>query len=230
VLGGKTGNLVKEISLPKIYCPPVLVGTMLYYTARGSKTDPEGYYQLHVLDTEKLELKYKKDLGIKVQVPPLIVEDTIYLADYNSNIRALSITDGKDLWSLSNAEEDVILTTLHNAQDQLFYGTYLGKLYSVTIRQPEETLADVNSLLEAEDFISAAMVYALEGSLKKRRSYMSALSETLTRQCVCTRREIFCKKAADLAFENKRFSKALEYYRMLVISQERQPPCSIWEI
>src|SRR5690606_36619499 len=126
VLDTNTGVRVNEFSLPKIYCQPVLAGTRLYYTARGSKSDPDGYYQLHVVDTEKLDVKYKKDLGIKVQVPPLVVEETIHLADQNYNIRALSATDGKDLRSLTNAEEDVILTTLHQANDQLFYGTYLG--------------------------------------------------------------------------------------------------------
>ena len=179
----------------------------MHYTARGSKTDPEGYYQLHVLDTEKLELKYKKDLGIKVQVPPLIVEDTIYLADYNSNIRALSITDGKDLWSLSNAEEDVILTTLHNAQDQLFYGTYLGKLYSVTIRQPEETLADVNSLLEAEDFISAAMVYALEGEFEKAAQlYVSPIGD-IDKAMRLYEEEIFVRKRLILPLKTSAFPR-----------------------
>jgi len=214
VLGGKTGNLVKEISLPKIYCPPVLVGTMLYYTARGSKTDPDGYYQLHVVDTEKLDLKYKKDLGIKVQVPPLIVEDAIYLADYSSNIRALSVNDGKDLWSLTNAEEDVILTTLHHANDQLFYGTYLGKLYSVTIRQPKESPVDVDALLEIEDFVSAAAVYALAGEFEKAAQlYINPIGDIDKAMSLLEEGKL-CKKAADLAFENQRFSKALDYYRI----------------
>lgn len=213
VLDTKTGAKVNEMSLPKIYCQPVLAGTLLYYTARGSKTDPDGYYQLHVVDTEKLDLKYKKDLGIKVQVPPLIMEDSIYLADYNSNIRALSTSDGKDLWSLENAEEDVILTTLHHANDQLFYGTYLGKLYSVTIRQPKESPVDVNALLEAEDFVSAAAVYALAGEFEKAAQLYISPIKDIDKAMRLYEEGNLCKKAADLAFENKRFSKALEYYR-----------------
>ena len=213
VLDVKTGKQVNEISLPKIYCSPVLDGTALYYTARGSKSDPEGYYQLHVIDTESLKIKYKKDLGIKVQVPPLIVEDTMFLADYNSNIRALSTTDGKDLWSLTNAEEDVILTTLHHANDQLFYGTYLGKLYSVTFRQPKPSPIDVKSLLEAEDFISAAALYALDGKFEKAaQMYVNQIGD-IDKALRLYEEGNLWKKAADLAFENKRFSKALEYYR-----------------
>lgn len=213
VLDTKSGQKINEIPLSKIYCQPVLAGKLLLYTARGSTTDTDGYYQLHVLDTEKFSHRYKKALAKKVRIPPVIIEDTVFLADDDSNISALSASDGKELWSLINTDEDVILTTLYQANDQLLYGTYLGKVYSVTFRQPKECPEDVESLIKAEDFISAAAVHALRGEFDKAAQlYVSPIGD-IDKALLLYEQGNLCNKAAKLAFDNKLFSKALEYYR-----------------
>ncbi len=213
VLDVKTGHQVQEITLPKIYCKPVLAGTMLYYFARGSREDPDGYYQLHAVDTENFTPKYKKDVGARVRIPPVVEDDYIYIADEQSNIRAISTVDGNDAWSLTNAEEDVILTNLHHAGNQLLYGTYLGKVYSVTIHQPDQNEEDVTKLLEAEDFTSAAAVYALRGEFDKAAQlYVNPIGD-IDRALRLFEEGNLCEKAAKLAFDNKRYSNALEYYR-----------------
>lgn len=213
ILDAKSGNEVKDIKLPRIYCEPVLSGTKLFYTARGSNLDPGGYYQLHVLDTETFAWKFKKDLGLKVQIPPVIVDDIIYLADYESNIRAISAIDGNDIWSLTNKEEDVILTKLHHADNQLLYGTYLGKVYSVTIKQPKEIQGDVKSFLKEKNFAGAAALYAIEGNFKKAAElYINPIGD-LDKAMRLFEEGNLCDQAAKLAFDNKRYSNALEYYR-----------------
>ena len=214
ILDTKTGQQVKDIKLPRVYSQLVLSGTKLYYTARGSNIGPGGYYQLHVYDSEKFNLKYRKDLGIKVVIPPVIIEDVIYLADYNSNIRAISANDGSDIWSLTTKEEDVILTTLHHADNQLLYGTYLGKVYSVTMYQPQEAQGDVESSLAEGDVVKAAALYALEGNFDQAgQLYVSPIGD-IDKAIRLFEEGKHWDLAAKLAFDNNRYSKALEYYRL----------------
>ena len=209
----KTGQQINKLELPRIYCQPVLAGKTLYYVAKGSITDAYGYYQLQAVDIEDLTFRFKKRLGTKVLIPPVVVDDTLYYANDETAIHAISTTDGKDIWSLTNSMEDVILTTLHYANNKLLYGTYLGKVFSINVSEPAETLGKVKEFLEKEDYESAASIYALDGKYDKAaKLYIDQVGDVDKAMCLLEAGNHW-KMAAELAFENKLYSKALELYR-----------------
>ena len=213
ILDSETGEELYNKKLPRIYNQPVFADKTLYYVARGEKDSDNGYYQLHALDTTDFSLKFQKNIPQKVQIPPLIVDNVVYLADYNAHLKAVSACDGSDVWSLTNKNEDVILTTLHQANNQIFYGTFLGKVYAVTICQPEQTLGNAQELLESGDNIGAAAIYALEGNFDRAAQIYIEKIHDIEKALRLYEEGGKIEEAAKLAFENKKYSKALDYYQ-----------------
>ena len=213
ILDSETGKELYNKKLPRIYCQPVFANEILYYVARGEKNSDYGYYQLQALDTTDFSLKFQKNIPQKVQIPPLIVDNVVYLADYNAHLKAVSASDGSDVWSLTNKNEDVILTTLHQANNQIFYGTFLGKVYAVTICQPEQILANAQELLTSGDIIGAAAIYALEGNFDRAAQIYNEKIHDVEKALRLYEEGGNKEEAAKLAFENKKYSKALDYYQ-----------------
>ena len=48
--------------------------------------------------------------------------------------------------------------------NQLLFGTYSGKVFSITIRQAEVEMQDPQSLIDQGAFAEAAAIYALKGN------------------------------------------------------------------
>jgi len=213
ILDSETGKELYNKKLPRIYCQPVFADKTLYYVARGEKDSDKGYYQLQALDTTDFSLKFQKNIPQKVQIPPLIVDNVVYLADYDAQLKAVSASDGSDVWSLTNKNEDVILTTLHQAKNQIFYGTFSGKVYAVTICQPEQTLGNAQELLTSGDNIGAAAIYALEGNFDRAAQIYTETAHDIEKALRLYEEGGNIEQAAKLAFENKKYSKALDSYQ-----------------
>ncbi len=52
------------------------------------------------------------------------------------------------MWKLAGDKEDPIRTDLHLFDDQLLFGTYSGKVFSVTVRQSQSEIQDPQSLID----------------------------------------------------------------------------------
>lgn len=215
VLDSETGKEVLIQSLPRYYCKPVIIDENLLYTARGSENDSVGYYQLHSYSLKDSKFYFQTKLENRVRISPLPVDDVIFLADDDANIYAVSIKDGKEMWKLAGDKEDPIRTDLHLFDDQLLFGTYSGKVFSVTVRQSQSEIQDPQSLIDQGAFDEAAAIYALNGKWARAAEIYTGKIVDIDKALQLYEHGNLIEKAAELAFDHNLFSKALEYYRSI---------------
>lgn len=215
VLDPKTGDEVFQQDLPRYYCRPVLTEDRLLYTSRGSKDDPNGYYQFHVYSLNKSEFLLQTALENRVSISPLLVDDIVYLADDKAVVHALSIGDGKEIWQIPGDEEDPIRTSLYCFDNQLVFGTYSGRVFSFTIRQPRPINLSPKELTKSGDFPEAAAAYALEGKWAEAAKLYSEKINDVEKALQLYEHGNLLEKAAQLSFDHNLYSRALGYYRSI---------------
>lgn len=215
ILDASTGKKLFEQALPKYYCKPIFSGETLYYTARGSETDPNGYYQLHSFSPKELKLHYQAKLDNRVRITPLVVEDVIYLADDEGSIQFISAGNGKKISQISGEKEDPIRTNLHCFDNQLVFGTYTGKVFSITIREPKPENQDPIELINEGKFVEAASIYALEGDWVHAAELYANQIANIDKALQLYEKGDLIEKAAQLSFENNLYSRALDYFRAI---------------
>lgn len=215
VLDAKTGKEVFNQSLSRYYCRPVVFGETLLYTIRGWENDPIGHYQIHSYSLKESKFYFQSKLENRVRISPLLVDDIIFVADDKADIRAFSMKDGKEIRNLPGDDEDPIRTDLHVFNDQLVFGTYSGKVYSITVRQTQPEVQNPQVLIDQGAFAEAAAIYAMEGNWARAAEIYTGRIVDIDKALQLYEYGNMIDKAAKLAFDHNLFSRALAYYRSI---------------
>jgi outer membrane protein assembly factor BamB/tetratricopeptide (TPR) repeat protein len=214
-LDAQTGDLIWQKDISRMYAPPLVDDQLIYLVIRGNvDSQAEDHYLLKCLRVQDKELVWQQPLSARVRHTPLLVDSSLLLADDHGVLHAKRVDNGETLWTYPvGRKDDPIQTIPHLVDNHLVIGTYYGKLFLITVKQPPELMEDPQSYLKKGAFEEAAAAYALqEDYLRAAKIYDEGLGVYKEAIQLYEKGKAY-QEAARLAFENSLFSRALENYR-----------------
>ena len=149
-----------------ITCAPLIAGDRLLVGVKDFR-EAEGQrksgYGLYALDLASGEIVWKTRTDKHIYVPPAIADDTILLASDDRRLRAVSLSDGSEVWQATLP--DKLRAGPLVIGDRVVVGQRDGALHCIWWKVRPPAYPDPQVLLELHQPLEAAAVMALRGDL-----------------------------------------------------------------
>lgn len=91
--------------------------------------DDEGH--VLALEMDKGNVKWHRDLTVRIVAPPLFDGDTVYISSLSGRIHALNLSDGSDRWELPKVLVSEVMGSIPDKEDEV---EILGSGYTLTLK------------------------------------------------------------------------------------------------
>ena len=209
-LSPQTGEVLWEFSARRIYTNPVEYGAEVILPIKST----EHGYQIVSLSKETGEILKQVKMESSVRYMPVLFNNMMYVINGNGLLLAYDWDSGQLIWEKHIVlEPDLFDAVPKLVGDFIVLGSYLGKLFAVTVNNPEEKTQDPEELLAKNDFEAAAKVFALSGHFAEAaRIYLQDIKDE-NRALQLLEHGGLYNEAAEIAFNKMYYSQALEFFR-----------------
>ena len=209
-LSAKTGETQWSFNARRIYTSPVIYGDELVISTKTA----EGAYQIVSLDIRDGKVLKQIPMETSIRYLPILDDDTLYVLDGKGRLLAHNWRDGKLSWKLDiTTEHDSFDAVPKLVSDTVVVGTYTGLLSAIVVHDQKEKTLTAKEMLGKNDFDGAAKAFALSGNFADAaKLYLNELNDENKAMQLLDYGGYY-NEAAEIAFQKRYYSLALEYYR-----------------